>query len=165
MKHKVAIQGYSPDVDPTTAGVLTNCSTLIPTLKGMKGAASPVSGAQGALAAACKGVASLRKLDNTVRTFAGTTTKLYEDATTSWTDRTRAAGGDYGLASDGRWRFAQFGDVSLATTKTDTLQSTSAGAFANVAGAPKASIVETVNQFVFLFDTNEATYGDSPDRW
>lgn len=165
MKKKVAIQGYSPDVDPTTPGILADCIAVVPSMKGMKGAPTAVTTALPALASACAGSAVIRKLDNTTRLFAGSLTKLYESASTSWTDRTRAVGGDYALASDGRWRYSQFGDVSLAATKTDTLQASSSGAFANVTGAPKASIVETVNQFVFLFDTNEATYGDSPNRW
>lgn len=161
----IPLVGYAPDVDPTTPGILTNCANLIPTLKGMAGAASPQSSTIPALAAACVGAAVLEKLDSTRRFFAGTTTALYEAGASSWTDRTRASGGAYALGTDVRWRFAQFGNVSLAAAKSDTLQSSTSGAFANVTGAPKAAIVETVNQFVLLFDTNEATYGDSPDRW
>jgi len=107
----------------------------------------------------------MRKLDESVRVFAGTSTDLYEIASGAWTSRTRASGGSYALGSDVRWRFAQFGDVSLAAAKSDTLQYTSSGAFADVTGAPKAGVVEVVGQFVFLGDTNEATYGDSPNRW
>lgn len=168
---KVGFAGYAPDADPTTPGVITNCGAIVPTLRGYKGAPAPqtVSGLS-ALAAACRGAASLQKLDNTNRVFAGTTTKLYELSSGSWTDRTRASGGDYSLAADGRWRFAQFGDVSLAAGKADILQSSTTGAFANVAaGAPKAAIVETVGNFVFLFDVNDqgALYdsADRPNGW
>lgn len=156
--------GYAPDQDPTTPGIITNCSALIPSMKGMKGAPSPQSTTLAALASACQGAAVLRKLDNTTRFIAGTATKLYEAGATTWSDVTRTVGGDYSPASDVRWRFAQFGNVSLAVEKNDVLQSSTTGAFANLT-APKASIVETVNQFVFLFNTNEATFGDSPDRW
>jgi hypothetical protein len=162
----VPLIGYGPDLDPTTPGVLTNCSSFIPSLKGMEGAPSPQNTPLPALAAACVGAAAARKLDNTVRLFAGSATALYESASTSWTDRTRAAGGAYALASDNRWRFAQRADVSFAAAKSDILQSSSAGAFANnAANAPKAAVVEIANGFIFLFDVNDqgAIY-DSTDR-
>lgn len=157
--------GYAPDIDQTVEGVITDCSAFIPTEKGMQAAPSAQSTNVSALAAACYGAAAVRKLDNTTRVIAGTATKLYELVGTGWTDRTRAVGGNYTLSVDNTWRFAQFGDTTLAVAKSDTLQYSSSGAFANVTGAPKASIVETVAGFVFLFDTNEASFGDSPNRW
>jgi hypothetical protein len=163
----IQLLGYAPDRHPNTPGVITTCTNMVPTLRGMKGAPnvqSP-SGISGALSAACQGGASLRKLDESVRTFSGTGTALYEIASSAWTDRTRASGGAYSLGADVRWRFAQFGDVSLAAAKSDTLQYSSSGAFADVTGAPKAGVVEVVGQFVFLGNTNEATYSDSPNRW
>jgi hypothetical protein len=168
---KVQFLGYAPDADPTLPGVITDCNAWIPSFRGYQAAPSPQSTTvTSALADACRGAAVLRKLDESTRLFAGTSTKLYEASGSSWTDRTRASGGDYILASDHRWRFAQFGDVSLAAAKTDILQSSSSGAFANVgASAPKAAIVETIGQFVMLADVNDqgalAGYGDSPDRW
>lgn len=157
--------GYAPDVDQTVEGVITDCSAFIPTEKGMQAAPSAQSTGVDALASTCYGAAAVRKLDNTTRVIAGTGTKLYELVGTSWTDRTRASGGNYALSADYIWRFAQFGDTTLAVAKSDTLQYSSSGAFADVTGAPKASIVETVSGFVFLFDTNEASFGDSPNRW
>ena len=132
----------------------------------MKGAPTPRNTLLPALAAACRGASVGRKLDNTTRFFAGTATKLYEASTSSWTDRTRASGGDYNLGSDNRWRFAQRSDLSLAAAKSEILQSTSAGAFANnAANAPKAAVVEVVNGFIFLFDVNDqGTIYDSADR-
>ena len=163
----VALAGYAPDKHPTTPGVIVVCTNMVPTIRGMAGAPSvqAPSGITGALAAACQGAASLRKLDESVRTFAGSGTKLYEIASGVWTDRTRASGGDYALGTDLRWRFGQFGNVSLAVAKSDTLQASTTGAFADVSGAPKAGVIEVIGQFVFLGDTNEATFGDSPHRW
>jgi len=157
--------GYAPDIDQTVEGVITDCSAFIPTEKGMQAAPSAQSTGVAALAAACYGAGAVRKLDNSVRVIAGSATKLYELSSTTWTDVTRAVGGNYALGADNFWRLAQFGDTTLAVAKTDTLQYSSSGAFANVTGAPKASIVETVAGFVFLFDTNEASFGDSPNRW
>lgn len=156
--------GYAPDLPPNTPGILTNCSAFIPSLKGMKGAPSPKNTLLPALAAACRGASVGRKLDNTTRFFAGTSTKLYEAGTSSWTDR--SAAGDYTLGSDNRWRFAQRGDLSLAAAKSQILQSSSAGAFAaNAANAPKAAVVEVVNGFIFLFDVNDqGNIYDNSDR-
>jgi hypothetical protein len=153
---------YSPDTDPTVPGTLTDVSSLVPSLKGYKGAPSGVSGTLPALADTAQGAATLLKLNNTSRFIAGTGTKLYEAASTVWTDVSRAA--PYGLAGDARWSFAQFGDTSLAANKADLLQFSNSGAFADVPLSPQAAIVETVNNFVFLGNTSEAIYGDSPDR-
>lgn len=155
--------GFTPDADPTLPGVLTNCAATVPSLRGLKGAPSPASTPLPALAATCTGAAVLAKLDNTTRFFAGTATKLYEAAATSWAD---VSGTVYGSSSLARWRFTQFGDVSLASNANDTIQaSNGSGNFAAVSGAPKAAVVETVGQFVFALNTNEATFGTSPDRW
>lgn len=156
--------GYAPDIDQTTEGVITDCSAFIPALNGMQAAPSAQSTGMDALANACYGAISVRKLDSQSRVIAGTQTKLYEKSGTTWTDVTRTVGGDYNVGAS-FWRFAQFGDTTLAVNKADTLQASSSGAFADVAGAPKAAIVETVGNFVFLFNTNEASYGDSPNRW
>jgi hypothetical protein len=157
--------GYAPDIDQTIDGVITDCDAFVPSEKGMQAAPSAQDPGIDALASTCKGAAAVRKLDNSVRLIAGTATKLYELTGTTWTDRTRASGGDYALGADNFWRFAQFGDTTLAVAKSDTLQFSSSTAFADVTGAPKASIVETVGNFVFLFDTNEVSFGDSPNRW
>lgn len=164
----VTLLDYAPDADSTVRGVMVNCSAWIPTLRGYRGAPGVESTTLPALAAACRGAAVIKKLDSSTRVYAGTATKLYEAGASSWTDRTRTVGGDYTLGATNRWRFAQFGNVSLAAAKTDTLQYSTTGVFENVTGAPKAGIVETAgdanSSFVFLFDTNEATYGDSQSR-
>lgn len=162
----IPLIGYAPDVNPTTPGVIVDCVSYVPSLKGMKAAPSAVTGTLAtALSTACLGAAVCRKLDGTTRFFAGTATALYEGGATSWTDRTRAVGGAYTGGADTRWRFAQFGNVSIATDKTDTMQFSSAGAFANITGGIKAAIVETVGDYIVACDTNEGTYGDCTNRW
>ena len=159
----IPLKGYAPDSEQTILGVLTNCNQLIPTVRGMKAAPQPLSFGQSVLAGTCQGAAVLEKLDRTTRFFAATPTKVYEASGTNWTD---VSGTAYTPASDVRYRFAQFGDVSLVTNKADRMHASSAsGTFTGIATAPKAAIVETCNNFVFAFDTNEATYGDSPNRW
>jgi hypothetical protein len=119
-----------------------------------------------ALVSACRNAAVLIKLDTTTRFIAGTATKLYEAGASSWSDVTRAAGGDYSLSSDLQWCFAQYADQTLAAAKTDILQVSSSGAFANAAAnAPKAAIVETVNNFILLADvSDQAAIFDGADR-
>lgn len=162
--------GFAPDLDPTTPGILTNCTALLPSLKGMEGAPAAQSNNIPALAAACKGAMVLRLLDNTTRFFAGTATAIYEAGASSWTDRTRASGGAYALGTDNNWRFAISGDTCFAAAKSDILQSTSSGAFANAAAnAPKAAIVETAGGFIFLADVSDQgaiyTGTDRPHGW
>ena len=158
----IQFTGFAPDLDPVTPGVITDCSMLVPTLKGMKGAPGTVATSFSALASEVRGAAVVTKLDASTRFFAGLQTKLYEGTNgATWTDRSRA--GNYTGGAENRWRFAQFGDVTIATNKTDTMQYSTTGAFADL--TIKAAIVETVGQFVFAADTNESTYGDAPNRW
>lgn len=161
----IPFERFAPDQDPTQPGVITACDGMFSSLRGMKSVPGLTDPGIDTLAAACVGAGQIVKLDNNTRLFAGITTALYELSTTTWTDRTRAVGGAYSADADDRWRFAVYGNVALAINKNDVLQETSSGAFADVSGAPKASIVERVGDFVFLFDTNEGTFGDSPDRW
>lgn len=157
--------GYAPDADQTLDGVVVDCASFIPNEKGYQAAPSAENAGLDALVSACYGAAVGVKLDSSFRVIAGTATKLYELSGTSWADVTRTTGGDYTLGNDDYWRFAQFGDTTIAANKQDTLQASSSGAFADISGAPKADIVETVGNQVFLFNTDDATYGDSPNRW
>lgn len=158
------IQGFSPDVDPVQPGVLTACVSYIPSFKGMKAAPSAVSASVSALASACHGAAVLLKLDTTRRLVAGALTKLYEISGAVWSDVSRTSGGAYNTGAEYAWRFAQYGDVSLAAQKGDKIQfSNGSGAFENITAAPKASIIEVVGNFVFAFDYNDGT--DRPAGW
>lgn len=159
------LSGFVPDVDPATAGVLIDCTNTIPDANGMKGAPTLVSVSDApALAAACRGAVVATKLDDTRRIFAGSSSKLYELSAGSWSDVSR--GTSYSLGSDDRWSFVQFGNATLASNKTTEIQrSNSSGAFSDISGAPKAKIICAASGFVMALDVNNATYGDSPDRW
>ena len=161
----IPLLGFTPDSDPTTPGVLTDCVNFIPTEKGMAGGPTAVAGVSGlaALAAECRGAAVLTDTTGVRRNFAGTQTKLYELSSSTWTDRSRA--GNYTGSSENRWMFAQFGNVALATNDTELIQFSASGAFADVTGAPKARIIVAAKDFVIAFNTNDATYGDQSDRW
>jgi len=156
--------GFAPDLDPTTPGVVTDCTMMIPGLKGMKAAPKPITSGLPALSSAAVGAALLTRLDNAKRFFAGTSTKLFERSGTTWVDVSRTTPA-YTPITDGHWRFAQFGNASLATNGADAIQASVSGAFADISGAPKALIIETVQGFVFAFNTNDATYGQRQDAW
>lgn len=159
------ILGFAPDADPVTPGIFSDCSNVIPYESGFKGAPSSVATTAAALAAEARGAVVATKLDGTRRVFAGTQTKLYELNGTSWTDRS-AGGGSYTGSSESRWSFCQFGDTTVASNLADAMQSSSSGAFAAIATAPKAKIVVSASSnFVLAFNTNDGTYGSSPDRW
>jgi hypothetical protein len=153
---------YAPDLDPTTPGVIVDCDQAIPTKKGMRSAPGLAPTALPALAGPCKGSALLVRLDGQLRLFGATATEIYEAVSNAWQDRSGAA---Y-TAAPTFWRFAQFGNISLAASKTNVLQQSASGAFASVSGAPKASIVITVGDFVMAFDTDDGgVLGDRPDSW
>mgnify|MGYP000932323402 CR=1 FL=1 len=158
----IKLEQFAPDADFTVPGTIIDLDGMVPTVKGYKAAPTAVDAGSAALASECFGAAVLRKLDNTTRVIAGTATKLYELSSGAWSDVSGAA---YNAAADVRWSFAQFGNVSLASTKGDKIQQSSSGAFAAISAAPKAGTIETVNQFVFAGNTNDTGFGDSPDRW
>ena len=160
----IPLQGFAPDAEPTAAGAVLDGVNVIPTLRGMRAGPSAVTTGLPALAAACRGVHIHQDLDGTFRFYAGTQTALYQDASTTWTDR--SAGGGYTGSSTSRWRFASFGAYIVAANYVDATQVATTAAFAALAGAPKAAIVESAELFVFAFNTSDGTYGTTQyDRW
>jgi hypothetical protein len=154
----VELLGYAPDANQNIVGVLTNCSGVIPSFKGMKGAPTPADTPMTSLGATCMGAALLTKLDGTNRLIAGTATALWEAGNSTWSTVTGAV--TYSTAVAGRWRFAQQENVSFAANGADTLQaSVSTGAFSCIPGAPIASIVEAVGKFVFAINTSTNAHG------
>ena len=158
---------FLPDAPESTPDVLTAVEA-VPTLRGYAGSPTAVSGGYSALAATATGAALAFKLDGSTRVFAGTQAALYEGSGGVWTDRSRA--GSY-TTGDVRWSFAQFGDTTLAINKATVLQSSTTGAFADVANAPKAACMETVGGFVMLANCDDTGsglgtgYGDQGNRW
>lgn len=159
----VPLTEFAPDADPTT-GSLVDVLNVDPTTKGYKGSPTPSSTGVAALPAACTGGALVKTIDGTNVVFAGTGVALNKLGSTTWEDVTRATA----YTSTYRWRFAQFGNYTYAVNRTDATQYYLHGTstdFADQDSTPKARIVFSVNDFLFLLGTNEATYGDQPDRW
>lgn len=112
------IQGFGPDLDPATPGVLTDCDNIIPTVKGFAAGNSLVDAGFAALDSACKGAYVGTLLDGTKRIVAGTNAKLYDISGGAWTDRSQV-GGYTGLAP---WRFCMFGNNIIATNRSQRIQ-------------------------------------------
>lgn len=148
--------GFAPDTDPTTPGVLTDCSNLIPYEAGMKGAPLATTVGAAALASACRGIVAATDLSGNRRVLAGTASKIYELNGASWTDRARV--GNYTLGLDDRWSFIQYANATLAATPTAVIQRSTSGAFADISGAPQAKLIEAAQGFAVAFNTS--SYAD-----
>lgn len=154
--------GFAPDLEAPTPGTVVDCSQFIPYLTGMEAAPSlqTPSGVP-ALASACQGAAVVTKLDSTRRVFAGAQTALYELVAGAWSAVTRGVA--YTGGSDTRWSFTQFGNTTIAANRSDVIQASTTGSFADVATAPKAEIVFSVGAFVMALNTNDGA--EKPDGW
>jgi hypothetical protein len=150
--------GYAPDADPTVLGVLTSCSGVVPSLKGMKGAPTPADTPLASLGETCIGAVLAAKRDGTTRLFAGSRTALYEAGVSTWASVGRSA--TYTAGTTARWRWAQYDDATLAANGADTIQaSVSSGPFSCIASAPVANIVETVGAFAFALNLSATPNG------
>ncbi|MEK8025011.1 hypothetical protein [Pseudaquabacterium rugosum] len=156
--------GYAPDADPTAAGVIVDCSALIPGRRGMVAAPAPVPVA-GALAlpSDARGAAVAVDTAGNRRTIVGTQPRLWLLGAGGWSDVSRPGG--YAGSAEGRWSFAQFGNAVVASNRVDGMQASVSGAFSDIAGAPRARVVIGAPNFVLALATSDATYGDQPDRW
>lgn len=156
------LTAFSPDLDETLPGIIKDCKNMVPTIRGYACAPAGIDAGMNALASAALSAAVLTRLDASNRIVIGTKTALYEKSGSAWVDVSRTGG--YGASEDFPWRFAQFGDASLAVNKSDRIQRSVSGAFADVAGSPTASVMCTVSGFVMVGNTNDGV-SDDADRW
>lgn len=158
--------GFAPDQLPETPGVFLDCKNILPAIGSFVAAPSPIDCGFGAIDSPAKGFVVAKKLSDTTpnRIFCGSGSKLYEQSGYTWADVSRSGG--YSLGPDERWRFAQFGDVTLAINKSAVLQASTSGAFADAsATSPKAEIVEVINNQVFVFNMDGMGFGLDVTRW
>lgn len=156
--------GFSPDADPATPGILTDCINFIPCPNGMEGGpAEQTPGDVPALDDACIGAVVTTNLAGERRILAGTAVGLYELSSGAWDDVSRAS--PYTGGSDTRWSFAQFGNSVLATNRADEMQrSTGTGvAFDDIATAPKAEVIFPVGAQIMALNVNDGA--EKPDGW
>jgi hypothetical protein len=96
--------------------------------------------------------------------YAGDISDLYRLADTTWTNATRATSGNYSVAEEDFWEFAQWGERVLATNFVNDIQAITAGAsnFATLAGTPpKARHMAVVRDFLVLGNVTDYSTGAS----
>ena len=155
------LQGWAPDADPNTPGIVTEVEMMEPTVRGLRAAASAVDVETTALAAECKGASLITRLDGTQRLFAGTDSAIYEASGASWIPASSAT---YTGTGDARWEFRQYGDLTLATNGVDDPQYASATTFSALSAMPICKIVEVASGFVMAANISDASH-PYPDGW
>lgn len=139
----------------------------------ISGAYSPAFGFSNlgvALPARCQGAFAALDTGGGTHIYAGTATQLLEYTGTAFADR--SAGGGYTLGDGQYWKFTEFsspnfGNLLIATSFSDAVQSMTVGAsaFAALAGSPpKAAAVASIGQFVMLGNTQDGVNGPQPYR-
>lgn len=158
------IVGFAPDADPTTLGVLLECENLIPAESGFKPAPSLVNAGVDPLPDEVRGALAAIDLSGVRVSIAGTEAGLYSLSGSSWLD-VSGASAPFALSSGEAWSLEQFANTTVASCRSEGMLLSNGGDFVLEATAPKAKIVVAVRGFVMAFNTTDATYGDSPDRW
>lgn len=123
-----------------------------------------------ALNARCQGGSFGRDSSGNVYNYAGTVSKLYQQApgSASYVDSTRTVGGAYATNTADWWEFAVWGNTMLATNGADAPQVVTLGSsnFAAIAGSPpKARHMAVVRDFVVLGNTDDGTPRPNRVHW
>jgi hypothetical protein len=146
---------YKPDVSDYEGTATKNILNVIPRGDGY-GPFPSFSAYTSALPSACRGAFYALKLDGTVITFAGTSSRLYKLNNTdySWTDVSSGGSPYSALSSSAQWQFAQTGNLVFATQANAPLQVfdlTASTAFSNALGSPpQAAYISVVGRFLVL---------------
>src|SRR5271166_4152654 len=149
-------KGFSPDLDTATPGIFVASNSLVPNNKGFfSPQLLPVSRTN-ALPAKCLGAFTAYFLNGTFRQFAGTNTHLSENVAGTWTE---VDGGTTFNAT--QWRFAQFGNHTIAVDGVDApVFATDSGNFSTLGGSPPvAKLVASISNN-FLFMANDTSFSD-----
>jgi hypothetical protein len=122
-----------------------------------------------ALASGPYGATSYIDVSGNTYIFVGTATKLYYLATAlSWTDYTRATGGDYATGTEEKWNFVSYGDRLIATNYSDDIQTLLVGTdikFSQLSsGAPRSKYMAIVNDFLVLANVYDSVDGAQTNR-
>lgn len=156
--------GFAPDADPTTPGLLTDCENLIPSELGMRPGPTVASVGVDATPEEIRGAMAAIDLSGNRLAIAGTTAGLYSLSGKTWANVTGTSG-VISLGLGERWAMTQFANSSVVSTRSAGMRIATGGNFTAIANAPKAKILVSIKGFVMAFNTQDAIYGDSPDRW
>ena len=146
----IKLQGFAPDLDPTTPGILQSVTNALPTTRGMIGAPTPVD-TSWTVYAKTYGGAVIDTLTGGERTFLSSGAEVYElmpDGSKVF----RGAGQSAILPEyNSREMFTSFGNAVIKANGIAIMALTT-GSFAYLT-APAAKIVESVGLFVLAFNT------------
>ena len=158
---------WLPDNETTDQGILVDVENIIPTNRGFASTPGTSFAFTEALAADCRGFSTETTLANAKVTFAGSATKLYKKTSATWSDVSRAVGGNYALGASDRWRFVTQGNVTIAVSGRPNAGQKYAhatdSAFADVSAMPKAELVEAIGRHILVANYNISS--DIIDGW
>lgn len=145
MERRIPLPAYMPD-QSNNSGVLLEAKNVYAAADGYRSVNS-LEEVSDSLAAGFQGGASAISSNGTGYLLAGTAGGLYSLTSASGAWSTLLSG----LSISGRWRFAQFGDYSVAVNGTTTYEvDLSAGTAAAISGAPTATSVAVVGDHVVI---------------
>lgn len=157
----VKLKGFAPDIDPMSPGIFSDCDEIIPSPRGYE----PLPGRElkcSALPGPCRGSALAYNMSGASRVVAGTSGNLWVYDRTAWVPANRQRGYE-GTASTLRWRFAQYGNYTIAVNGLVEPQilKTTTNYFDDLKGQPpRGKFVETVGYFLFILAPSNA-----PNQW
>jgi hypothetical protein len=137
---------WTPDVPPSLSEGLQVATGVYPMANGYRPAKQFVL-ANTAMGGACKGASAFVSPQGSSAIIAGSATNLYRAFAGGW----QSIGSGYSLQTGGRWRFAQFGGLAIATNEADPLQKIdlNTGVTAALDGSPpKAKLLAVVKDFL-----------------
>lgn len=152
---------WLPDVAEFNTAASTDALNVIPSQTGFR----PFPGFQNvtsAVTARAQGAASFRSISGTIYNFCGDATKLYlmDSDGLGWSDISRLAGGAYGTATDGQWRFSQYGNYVIALNGNNAAQVFELGVSTNFAAlggsSPAGTFPGTIREFGVIAKTSTA---------
>ena len=157
----VKLQGFAPDLDPTTPGILQSVTNMLPTTRGMIGAPTPVD-TSWVVFAKTYGGAVIDTLTGGERTFLSSGASVYE-LMPDGSEVFRGSGQSTELYQyNSREMFTSFGNAVIKANGIAIMALTT-GNFAYLT-APAAKIVESVGLFVLAFNTRTGG-GVTADGW
>jgi hypothetical protein len=160
----VPLTQFAPDADPGVAGALVDATGVMPIERSIKSAPEALDTGIATAASEIYGAATVERVDSSKTLYMGTATKLYSASGSTWTDVTRSAG-NYSAPASSSWYFTTFGNQVLAANNGTVMQVSTGSLFADITGAPRAEIVETVGLFVMAFNASDGSSWDYDDGW
>lgn len=140
---RIPLPDYKPD-QSNNSGVLLKAENVYPAQDGYR-PVHDIAVVSDALTEGFKGGASAISANGTGYLLAGTETDLYRLVAGAWTSLAS------GLTITGRWRFAQFGNYSVAVNGTDTYEvDLSTATATSVAAAPTGTSIAVVGDHVVI---------------